>query len=125
MMVKFPDRLREALNDRSWTQADLCRATGYGRSKVSQWLSGRNDPNGAALTTLASVLRVDGAWLSGYDVPKTIEKGPYLLAEDEKDIIDEYRMLNESGRAKLRERASELLRLPENTEKGVTFASSA
>lgn len=62
-------RLREALNIRKKTQADLVRETGIDKGSISHYLSGRYEPKQKAIYKLAQALSVNESWLLGYDVP--------------------------------------------------------
>jgi transcriptional regulator with XRE-family HTH domain len=62
-------RLREALNIRKKTQADLMRETGIDKGSISHYLSGRYEPKQIAIYKLAQALSVNEAWLLGYNVP--------------------------------------------------------
>ena len=64
------DRLREAMSDAGFTQADLMRATGLHRSAISRYLLGEYEPKAHAVGKMAKALDVSEMWLFGYDVPK-------------------------------------------------------
>lgn len=64
------DRLREAMDDAKFTQADLMRATGLHRSAISRYLLGEYEPKAHAVGKMARALDVSEMWLFGYDVPK-------------------------------------------------------
>jgi transcriptional regulator with XRE-family HTH domain len=72
------ERLREVMDRRGLKQADIVRlcqpyaeklGIKFQKSALSQYLSGRNEPNQYKLTVLALALNVSEAWLMGYDVP--------------------------------------------------------
>jgi transcriptional regulator with XRE-family HTH domain len=72
------ERLRELMDMRGLKQADIVRlcqpyadklGTKFQKSALSQYISGRNEPNQYKLTVLALALNVNEAWLMGYDVP--------------------------------------------------------
>lgn len=67
-VAQTSERLREAMELRSKTQADLVRETGLNRGTISRYLSGAYEPKQAAITRLAAALDVSGMWLWGYDV---------------------------------------------------------
>ena len=69
---KFSARLREAMEMRGYKQVDIIRLAQelgqkFGKSQVSQYLNGKTTPRASALATLASILDVPAAWLSGED----------------------------------------------------------
>lgn len=72
------ERLQEIMDIRGLKQADalrLCQpyaerlGVKFQKSAMSQYMSGRNEPNQYKLTVLALALNVNEAWLMGYDVP--------------------------------------------------------
>lgn len=66
----FAERLSLIIKEKNIRQIDLCKATGIGKSAMSQYLHGAFEPKQHNLHTLASFLNVSEAWLMGYDVPK-------------------------------------------------------
>lgn len=67
--VKVGLRIKEALKYRDMTQSDLANKTGISDSKISSYISGRYEPRSDGIEIMAKVLKVDPAWLSGFDVP--------------------------------------------------------
>lgn len=67
--VKVGLRIKEALKQRDMTQSELAAKTGISDSKISSYISGRYEPRSDGIEIMAKVLRVDPAWLSGFDVP--------------------------------------------------------
>jgi repressor LexA len=72
------ERLQEIMDLRGLKQADIVRlcqpyaeklGTKFQKSALSQYISGRNEPNQYKLTVLALALNVNESWLMGYDVP--------------------------------------------------------
>jgi repressor LexA len=72
------ERLQEIMDMRGLKQVDILRlcqpyaeklGTKFQKSALSQYISGRNEPNQYKLTVLALALNVNEAWLMGYDVP--------------------------------------------------------
>ena len=63
------DRLNEAMQKRGITAAELAKLTGLNKSSVSRYLTGENIPRSLAIGKLAQALRVNPAWVLGYDVP--------------------------------------------------------
>lgn len=76
----FHDRLIEAMKIRSVSAADLCRLTGIDKSALSRYRSGAYKPNQLNTYLLAQALRVNPAWLMGFDVPMSSDDDlPQLL----------------------------------------------
>ena len=112
----FSNRLNEMLIEKGLSQADLVRGSGIERSRISLYCSGRNDPKFEPVYRLALFLRVNPAWLMGYDVPKVVT--------GEKDYMSE---LNEDGRAKVEEYINDLLDNPKykkSSDKPILFKTA-
>lgn len=68
-MVELKERLAEALNIRDMKPIELAEKTGIARGTISHYLSGTMVPKSRRIYVLAKALRVQPAWLIGYDVP--------------------------------------------------------
>lgn len=100
------ERLQEIMDIRGLKQADIVRlcqpyaeklGTKFQKSALSQYISGRNEPNQYKLTVLALALNVNESWLMGYDVPmereeKTTDKH---LTDGEKLLLSLFRQIPE------------------------------
>ena len=76
--MEFKDRLASAMKRRGMSQADLCRATGMGTSKVSQILKGKvKDPRLSTAAAISDALGVSLDWLAGRDVTKAAYADPF------------------------------------------------
>jgi transcriptional regulator with XRE-family HTH domain len=58
----FFERLRQVLDDRAMSQADLARELGVGVATVSEWFTRGRVPNGDVMLRLPRVLDVNGHW---------------------------------------------------------------
>jgi transcriptional regulator with XRE-family HTH domain len=67
-VAAFSARLREAMEHRGVTAADLSRETQISTSAISRYLKGEFTPKQDKMHALAVSLRVSPAWLMGYDV---------------------------------------------------------
>lgn len=65
----FAERLTQALDLRGLSAADLSRATGVSEGTISCYKKGKYQAKQNRVYDFARVLRVDPAWLMGYDVP--------------------------------------------------------
>lgn len=63
MSNTISDRIQTRMNDLELRQADLVKATGAGRTTVSNWVNGHTSPTGEFPSLLAKVLKVDTNWL--------------------------------------------------------------
>src|SRR4051794_32143851 len=59
----FFERLRQVLDDRGMSQADLARELNVGVATVSEWFTRGRVPNGDVMLRLPGALRVNGHWL--------------------------------------------------------------
>ena len=64
-MNTFSQRLKKAMDEQRVTQSDLSSMTGLGKSSISQYLSGKNEPKVKTMTLIADALNVSVDWLSG------------------------------------------------------------
>lgn len=83
-------RLKEMMSKKSLRQVDIinmaqphCHKYGIKLTKtdLTQYLSGKTEPNQRKLFVLASTLDVSEAWLMGYDVPVKKEKKPTVTTD--------------------------------------------
>lgn len=63
-------RLREALRDADMTQQELADKSHIGKSSISHYVNGSNEPHNKSAYAMSKVLNVNPAWLMGLDVPK-------------------------------------------------------
>lgn len=66
--MSFARRLKQAMNERQMTQAELADKIGKGRSSVSQYLSGKNIPKEDVQKRIAEVLDCTVESLNNDDV---------------------------------------------------------
>jgi transcriptional regulator with XRE-family HTH domain len=59
----FFERLRQGLDERGMSQADLARELNVGVATVSEWFTRGRVPNGDVMLRLPGALRVNGHWL--------------------------------------------------------------
>lgn len=67
----FAQRLREGMNLRGITQAELSAKSGVSKSSITRYLQSAYEGKQGAVYALAHALDVTEAWLMGYDVPST------------------------------------------------------
>lgn len=78
----FAERLTQALDLRGLSAADLSRATGVSEGTISCYKKGKYQAKQNRVYDFARALRVDPAWLMGYDVP--MERSTTCETESEK-----------------------------------------
>jgi transcriptional regulator with XRE-family HTH domain len=66
----FFERLRQVLDDRGMSQADLARELGVGVATVSEWFTRGRVPNGDVMLRLPQALDVNGHWLLTGEGPR-------------------------------------------------------
>lgn len=62
-------RIQQAMSLRDLKQVDLCEITGIDKSSMSKYVNGVFVPKQKATYLIAKALRVNEAWLMGYNVP--------------------------------------------------------
>ncbi len=72
----FFERLRQVLDDRGMSQADLARELGVGVATVSEWFTRGRVPNGDVMLRLPLALAVNGHWLLTGEGPRDLDEGP-------------------------------------------------
>lgn len=63
--MSFSDRLKQIMEEKNVSQAELSALTGIGKSSISQYLSGKNEPKPKAVDKIAEALDVSAAYLNG------------------------------------------------------------
>jgi transcriptional regulator with XRE-family HTH domain len=86
MNIVFSKRLREAMEERNMKQVDLTKATGIGKSAISQYLSGSFIPKNDKIYLLSKALYVEPNWLLGLEVEKKKSSAIEDLIENQKMI---------------------------------------
>jgi transcriptional regulator with XRE-family HTH domain len=72
----FFERLRQVLDDRAMSQADLARELNVGVATVSEWFTRGRVPNGDVMLRLPAALRVNGHWLLTGEGPRERDATP-------------------------------------------------
>lgn len=85
--MSFATNLKKAMEERNMSQAELSALTGIGKSSISQYLSGKNEPNQKRTEQLAEALECSIAFLNGItkcsdptDDPNGLKNVPVSLA---------------------------------------------
>lgn len=68
-IIDFGVRLKTALKRKNMSQTKLSEISGINTSTISEYISGRYEPNRSRITEFANILDVNEVWLMGYDVP--------------------------------------------------------
>lgn len=75
-VATFARRLREGLDVRGMTQAELAKRSGISKSSISRYIKGDWEGKQSAVYELAKALGVTEAWLMGYDVQMESDTAP-------------------------------------------------
>ena len=118
-------RLRHIMEERNYRQIDILNLTAplckkynikFSRSDISQYLSGKTEPNQDKLYILSIALNVNVVWLMGYDVPEYAKATNVAISLDEKELLTTYNQLNDFGKVEARKRVDELTEIPRYTK---------
>ncbi len=103
-------RLKQVMDMRGYRQVDIleaaepyCKKYGVklGKNALSQYVSGKVEPNQERLTILGLALGVSEAWLLGYDVPMERSVTPTAGTGDgrTKEYVELFELLNAEQQA--------------------------
>ena len=88
---EFRNRLETALSVRNMKPVDLAQRTKISETTISQYRSGYAKPKDKRLALIASVLRVNPAWLMGMNVPMdTANASLKPLSHEERELLEAY-----------------------------------
>lgn len=96
-------RLKQIIDNRNLKQVDILDMTKpycvkydvkMNKSDISQYVSGKVEPNQEKLFILAKALGVNEAWLMGFDVPMKKELSS-SEAEGDIELIEKFSLLSE------------------------------
>ena len=83
----FAERLSEAIKKRGVSSAEVARRTSISSAAISRYLRGDYTPKQNKMFLLSRYLRVNPAWLMGYDVPE--EQKEAAMTVSAKEILQE------------------------------------
>ena len=88
-------RIKQKMQIRDITQADLARITGIRASSISDYLSGKYQPKQDKIALIADALSVNPGWLMGYDEPKKPISSSIVEKKENRDLLAHYQKLSE------------------------------
>lgn len=95
MKKTFSERLREALEIRHMTAAELSRRSGVSKAQISEYIKGNYEAKQEALYKLALALNVSEAWIMGYDVDMKRDYPTGSLKTDKEILIDKVKQMSD------------------------------
>jgi repressor LexA len=69
-IAEFSDRLNEAMKFRDVSATELGARIGMSKQAISMYSSGKRHPKQPTIEAIARILKINPAWLIGYDVSK-------------------------------------------------------
>lgn len=86
-------RLKEAMEVKGYSQADLSKLTGISRPTICNYLSGHHDAKTESLTKMSKALNVSEMWLAGYDCKiERVNDSMKTLTDEEQNVVIAYRL---------------------------------
>lgn len=104
-MSIFAERLKTAMTKIPMTSAQLAKATGIGRSSISQWLSSKYIAKHDKVVILARALHVEPDWLLGANTTEVAATANTVDPE----LIEIWGQLDATGHKKLVKKARRLI----------------
>lgn len=112
------DRLRQIMKERNLRQVDILNLTipyckkyevKMNKSDISQYVSGKVEPNQDKLAILGMALNLNEAWLMGYDVPMKRKELSASEANKDFELIEKFSLLSDSDKSLVTELINSLL----------------
>lgn len=95
--MTFATNLKKAMDERNMTQTELSALTGIGKSSISQYLSGKNEPTEKRIEEIADALECSVAFLNGMttcsdptDDPNGLKNVPVSVAAERLGKSEQY-----------------------------------
>lgn len=74
--MRFADKLKKLMKDLEISQSKISQLTGYGKSSVSQWVSGKNEPSAEKKKEIALALGVPKDYFDEFEAGATLQNNP-------------------------------------------------
>lgn len=102
-MAEFKDRVKELRKERGLSQQNVADALGFNKMTISGYERGVRKPHIDTLNNLAIFFDVDIMYLMGRtDIRSHFPKPGFVVSGEERDLINKYRELDETGKALVR-----------------------
>lgn len=89
-------RLKEAMEYKHISAANLARAVGISTASMSQYLNGKVSPKQDRILLFAKALGVNALWLMGEDTIVKSNNKQISLSDDELNLLKTYRNANKN-----------------------------
>lgn len=94
MLSSFTKRLNEAFRFFHLTQKELADSVGISKALMNQYFKGLSSPKSVEkVVEIADILKVNPAWLAGFDEPVKQIK----LTDAERELVEAFRELSEAN----------------------------
>ena len=123
--MEFKDMLKYFRQNAGLSQRELAKRLGVSPSTISMYEVGNREPDFETEEKIADYFNVDLNTLRGKDVEAPTPAAAPSLSPDRKDLLDKYDALNDEGKAKLIERADELISLGNTLDNDAKKAGGA
>ena len=97
----FAKRLKEIMEENNETIYTIANILDLDKSSISRYINKKMKPKTTAIEILAKEFGVNPTWLMGYDVEKELESIKEILSKEEKEMLKNYRKLNEESKIKI------------------------
>jgi len=94
------NRIKLLRKSRGFSQVRMADILGVTRSAVSMWEIDQSQPDGEMLVRIANLFGVSTDYLLGRDAQTEKPAVPDELMDDERKLLDLFRLLNPEGREK-------------------------
>lgn len=81
-------RLREMLDILNLKQVDICKRCHIEKSSMSNYISGKRQPNRDNLVMISEPYGINPVWLAGYDVPMYLDEIDENLVTEKTILIE-------------------------------------
>lgn len=107
-MDTFGQRLVASREKHNMSQKELAERLGITPTRLNYWEKDKREPAIEMIKSIAQILELDANYLIGYQpqnkkAPSVDNKNGITLAEDERQLIEDYRALNNQGQEYIRQ----------------------
>lgn len=85
LTMEVAKRIRKSMEEKKMNATELSKASGVGKSDLSNYLNGKYRPKQDKIVLLAAALEVDPVWLGAIDIQLEAHEQAKLLSENAND----------------------------------------